>query len=220
MARMQINPDWLEDTCMRKIATCPLCFMVMDQATVFCRCGETACRRCLLEWLPKRQNSWNCPACLEPNDVLVPNGPFEGIVGKMRLRCKNGPEADDDEGAPSPSFTVAMPPAVPNLAQVEPAESTDDEDVEPAEQWCVWRGMVRDFEAHLAECAYEPVPCSNVAAGCTEIFMRKDAAVSSICLPCRRRYGAFAMGHHERLGAGSRVLCLDAGVVRMILDRT
>ena len=30
---------------------------------------------------------------------------------------------------------------------------------------------------------------------------------------------AFAMGHHPRLGAESRVLELDAGVVRMILDR-
>jgi len=30
---------------------------------------------------------------------------------------------------------------------------------------------------------------------------------------------AFAMGHHPRLGETSRVLALDAGVVRMILDR-
>jgi len=30
---------------------------------------------------------------------------------------------------------------------------------------------------------------------------------------------AFAMGHHPRLGDRSRVLALDAGVVRMILDR-
>jgi hypothetical protein len=30
---------------------------------------------------------------------------------------------------------------------------------------------------------------------------------------------AFAMGHHERLGAGSRVLALDAGVVRMVLEQ-
>jgi len=30
---------------------------------------------------------------------------------------------------------------------------------------------------------------------------------------------AFAMGHHPRLGEGSQVLALDAGVVRMILDR-
>jgi len=30
---------------------------------------------------------------------------------------------------------------------------------------------------------------------------------------------AFAMGHHPRLGAVSRVLELEAGVVRMIMDR-
>jgi WD40 repeat protein len=30
---------------------------------------------------------------------------------------------------------------------------------------------------------------------------------------------AFAMGHHSRLGAGSRVLALEAGVAQMILDR-
>jgi hypothetical protein len=30
---------------------------------------------------------------------------------------------------------------------------------------------------------------------------------------------AFSMGHHERLGAGSRVQWLDAGVVRMVLER-
>ena len=30
---------------------------------------------------------------------------------------------------------------------------------------------------------------------------------------------AFAMGHHPRLGAESQVLELEAGVVRMILDR-
>ena len=30
---------------------------------------------------------------------------------------------------------------------------------------------------------------------------------------------AFAMGHHPRLGAGSQLLELEVGVVRMILDR-
>jgi WD40 repeat protein len=34
-----------------------------------------------------------------------------------------------------------------------------------------------------------------------------------------QRGAAFAMGHHPQLGEGSRVLALDAGVVRMILDR-
>jgi WD40 repeat protein len=34
-----------------------------------------------------------------------------------------------------------------------------------------------------------------------------------------QRGAAFAMGHHPRLGEGSEVLALDAGVVRMILDR-
>jgi len=35
-----------------------------------------------------------------------------------------------------------------------------------------------------------------------------------------QRGTAFAMGHHPRLGERSEVLALDAGVVRMILDRT
>jgi len=35
----------------------------------------------------------------------------------------------------------------------------------------------------------------------------------------RARYVAFAMGQQERLGVGSRVMALDAGVVRIILDR-
>jgi len=30
---------------------------------------------------------------------------------------------------------------------------------------------------------------------------------------------AFAMGHHARLGEGTRVEKLDAGVVRMVLER-
>ena len=30
---------------------------------------------------------------------------------------------------------------------------------------------------------------------------------------------AFAMGHLERLGAGSRVRALDAGVLRMVLEQ-
>ena len=34
-----------------------------------------------------------------------------------------------------------------------------------------------------------------------------------------QRRVAFAMGHHPRLGVGSRVLELEVGVVRMILDR-
>jgi len=34
----------------------------------------------------------------------------------------------------------------------------------------------------------------------------------------RAQCEAFAMGHHERLGAGSRVQGLDAGVVRMVLE--
>ena len=33
-----------------------------------------------------------------------------------------------------------------------------------------------------------------------------------------RTWEAFAMGHHPRLGERSKVLALDAGVVRMILD--
>jgi len=35
----------------------------------------------------------------------------------------------------------------------------------------------------------------------------------------RARREAFAMGHQERLGAGSRVRWLDAGVVRMVLEQ-
>ena len=35
----------------------------------------------------------------------------------------------------------------------------------------------------------------------------------------RQAVVAFAMGHHPRLGELSRVLTLEAGVVRMILDR-
>ena len=34
-----------------------------------------------------------------------------------------------------------------------------------------------------------------------------------------QRRVAFAMGHHPRLGVGSRVLELEVGVVRMILER-
>ena len=34
-----------------------------------------------------------------------------------------------------------------------------------------------------------------------------------------QRGAAFAMGHQPRLGAGSQVPELDAGVLRMILDR-
>ena len=34
-----------------------------------------------------------------------------------------------------------------------------------------------------------------------------------------QRGAAFAMGHHPWLGERSEVLALDAGVVRMILDR-
>ena len=34
-----------------------------------------------------------------------------------------------------------------------------------------------------------------------------------------QRAMAFAMGHHPRLGKRSEVLAMDAGVVRMILDR-
>ena len=34
-----------------------------------------------------------------------------------------------------------------------------------------------------------------------------------------QRGEAFAMGHHPRLGVGAQVLELEAGVVRMILDR-
>ena len=33
-----------------------------------------------------------------------------------------------------------------------------------------------------------------------------------------QRWVAFSMGHHERLGAGSRVRSLDEGVVRMVLE--
>jgi len=35
----------------------------------------------------------------------------------------------------------------------------------------------------------------------------------------RAQWVAFAMGHHERLGGGSPVDELDAGVVRMVLEQ-
>jgi len=53
----------------------------------------------------------------------------------------------------------------------------------------------------------------NVGNGVSSVAIGRDWVRDT------QRGVAFAMGHHPRLGAGSRVLELEAGVVRMILDR-
>lgn len=49
-------------------------------------------------------------------------------------------------------------------------------------RWCKWRGRVSNFSGHLQSCGFEPVPCRNAAAGCTESVLRQDAARA--CLLC------------------------------------
>ena len=150
----------------------------------------------------------SCPTCQEPADesTLIVNPTAATMIGTLRLRCKHGLHGQE---------------LLPNLPQLEPTESTDGPETDDAGGvlLCDWRGRVCELSAHLAVCGYEPVKCSGSteSAGCKGWVLRKDAA--SRCLHCRRRYEAFAMGHHERLGTRSRVLNLDAGVVRMILEQ-
>ena len=63
MVGMRIEPAWLEEG--KDTATCPLCFLVLDQPTSGCPEGHALCNECYVEELTHRER---CPTCRHPTN--------------------------------------------------------------------------------------------------------------------------------------------------------
>ena len=167
----KIDPDWLLSQTGKENATCTLCTMVLEEATLGCPEGHVFCRECYLTWLDptKQESTGTCPTCRHPtNASRLQRCPrqFEDFIAQQRCRCKYGPEQDEGVGGGGADPS-------PKRAKLGPAESSSADDL-PDGLGCKWKGRVCELAAHLATtCDYEPVGC---AAGCTELVPRKDAS--------------------------------------------
>ena len=64
---MKIDPDWLEEGRRTKDrASCPACFMVMEQPAQACSEGHAVCHDCYVTELAHRKR---CPTCKEKTDT-------------------------------------------------------------------------------------------------------------------------------------------------------
>ena len=234
-AKQQIEPSWLEDG--KDVAACPVCMFVLEEPTSGCPEGHAFCRACYLKELSRRKR---CPSCRHDTDekTLQRCRPLETLIGKLRLRCKHGPdEAGDGGGGGSGA------PPLAKRAKLSPAESMSADDlrkelgpetegkkgelvaradaVAEGPQRCAWRGRVCELAGHLSEsCALEPVKCPNAEAGCKELMLRSVAArhASEICAyrkaPCRHCQGIFMVRdlpqHHKRCPK-AHVKCKNKG---------
>ena len=230
-----IDTAWLEED--KEMVECPVCFMVLEDPTTGCPGGHVLCRQCYLAELHKRKE---CPTCKHATDEsrLQRCLPLEAFIGKLRTRCKNGPE-----GAVG---VVGGAPPLAKRAKLEPAQymsaddlreelgrrgqSTDgdteelvgrleehrrrDAGVEGA-QSCSWRGRVSELAGHLAEsCLHESVKCPNAVVGCKESMLRKDAArhASETCVYRKNRCAHCANPFEARTLVGHEASCSAAQI--------
>ena len=76
---------------------------------------------------------------------------------------------------------------------------------------CNFAGICRVWDLTSPSLLYE-INVTTQKVGALSVAWARDCVRDEKCV-------AFAMGHTPRLGAGSRVLALEVGVIRMILDR-
>ena len=77
-----------------------ICLNVLDVPTSGCPEGHTYCRECFRKVMQKQRR---CPACRHPlsEAQLQRNRPLEGMIARLRLRCKHAEHEGDDKVAAS-----------------------------------------------------------------------------------------------------------------------
>ena len=179
---------------------------------------------------------------------LVRNRPLENVISLLKMRCEHaegeiGKEAAGNpmvEGAnlaPSPSLPVELVPE--QLSELLPEHSEElpqglprpsrwrasqselvarREEGEKQGGGCSWKGRVGKRAAHLRECEWAPVTCSN--RGCTESRLRKDLPEHSLncdsrkipCRHCKWRQGHQSLAAHEGRCPEADIECEGCGV--------
>jgi hypothetical protein len=77
-----------------------ICLNVLDVPTSGCPEGHTYCHECFRKVMQKQRR---CPACRHPlsEAQLQRNRPLEGMIARLRLRCKHAEHEGDDKVAAS-----------------------------------------------------------------------------------------------------------------------
>ena len=192
---MKIDPDWLEeDKRTKERASCPVCYMVMEEPTQACKEGHALCCECYVTELSKRKR---CPTCQEKTDSsrLQKCRTAADFIGDLRVRCRHGTDLEEEgRGAGG-----AAPRA--KRAKLDPPQPMSNNDLRKElgrrgmgtkgnkgdmvarlqeqrrseageQQICNWRGKVCEFAVHLATCGREEVVCP--CPGCDERMARVE----------------------------------------------
>ena len=145
--------------------TCSICMQLLDtpSSPSGCKEGHVFCAACLRDALKATPRCPTCRADSSP-DALTRSRPLETVINGLRLRCAHG----------------AAPPS----AEPDAKRQKKDEVVEiqkgavVAASSCSWRGKVADYQAHLAECLFEPHSCKECGA---MVAKRDDARHAVVC---------------------------------------
>lgn len=118
---------------------CGICQDVLCGPTTVCAEGHTFCAACVEA--SKQQPAFRCPICrCEPLTAFALNRPIQNMIDELNVRCPHGEAAGDEQPKPKRSKKAA------SSSSQEPSK-------------CLWRGQLKDLQAHLRACPFEAVDC-------------------------------------------------------------
>ena len=167
--------------------TCSICMQLLDtpSSPSGCKEGHVFCAACLRDALKATPRCPTCRADSSP-ESLTRSRPLETVINGLRLRCAHG----------------AAPPS----AEPDAKRQKKDEVVEiqkgavVAASSCSWRGKVADYQAHLAECLFEPHSCKHCGAMVCKRDDARHAVVCTVTCPffgCGHRCPRAEMAQHH-----------------------
>lgn len=190
-ARTQIAMGFIEPSLLESDDTdhftCSICMQLLDtpSSPSGCKEGHVFCAACLRDALKATPRCPTCRADSSP-DALTRSRPLETVINGLRLRCAHG----------------AAPPS----AEPDAKRQKKDEVVEiqkgavVAASSCSWRGKVADYQAHLAECLFEPHSCKHCGAMVCKRDDARHAVVCTVTCPffgCGHRCPRAEMAQHH-----------------------
>ena len=159
-----IDPSLLETDDTDNV-TCSICMQLLDtpMSPGGCQEGHTFCASCLRDALKATPRCPTCRAASSP-DALTRNRFAENVINELRMRCAHG---------------AAPPSAEPDAKRQKKEEVVEiQKGAVVAASSCSWRGKVADYQAHLAECLFEPHSCKHCGA---MVCKRDDARHAVVC---------------------------------------
>ena len=159
-----IDPSLLETDDTDNV-TCSICMQLLDtpSSPSGCKEGHVFCAACLRDALKATPRCPTCRADSSP-DALTRSRPLETVINGLRLRCAHG---------------AAPPSAEPDAKRQKKEEVVEiQKGAVVAASSCSWRGKVADYQAHLAECLFEPHSCKHCGA---MVCKRDDARHAVVC---------------------------------------